>query len=170
MKLLKKLGYLIGRKNALGFPVRHNEYGVAYVDTPVHGTAITYKWDNVVNPISRKDVVAWIKALRSGKYKQTTGRLHATPRDEDCDNGGYCCLGVFANTKDALTEKDGSSYFTVNEIMLSTHTLTVDKGVPHFLPRALQDEYANLNDGASGGITHTFAQIADRIEKDFNIV
>ena len=28
----------------------------------------------------------WIKALRSGKYKQTTGTLQ--------DDQGYCCLGV----------------------------------------------------------------------------
>lgn len=29
---------------------------------------------------------AWIKALRSGKYKQITGRL--------AKDGGFCCLGV----------------------------------------------------------------------------
>lgn len=34
----------------------------------------------------KKEIKLWIKALRSGKYKQTEGTL---------ENGlGYCCLGV----------------------------------------------------------------------------
>lgn len=33
-----------------------------------------------------KDLKKWIKALRSGKYKQTTKTLQ--------DDNGYCCLGV----------------------------------------------------------------------------
>lgn len=31
----------------------------------------------------------WIDALRSGKYKQTTGNLHTSE--------GYCCLGVLVD-------------------------------------------------------------------------
>lgn len=34
----------------------------------------------------KEEVLIWLKALRSGKYKQTTKRLQ--------DNKGYCCLGV----------------------------------------------------------------------------
>jgi hypothetical protein len=46
---------------------------------------------------------AWIKALRSGKYEQTTGSLYAAVEDKDGSlvhdaTGdtimGYCCLGV----------------------------------------------------------------------------
>lgn len=33
-----------------------------------------------------KNAKKWVKALRSGKYKQTTGRL--------AREGAYCCLGV----------------------------------------------------------------------------
>lgn len=33
------------------------------------------------------DIRKWVKALRSGKYKQGTGALENTP-------GRYCCLGV----------------------------------------------------------------------------
>ena len=39
----------------------------------------------------------WIKALRSGKYKQTTGKLKSI-------EGSYCCLGVLC---DLYTEKTG---------------------------------------------------------------
>lgn len=34
----------------------------------------------------KKDIQVWVKALRSGKYKQTKGTLQ--------NNQGYCCLGV----------------------------------------------------------------------------
>lgn len=41
----------------------------------------------------RKDMKKkWLKALRSGKYKQGTGVLF----DDDETDGGYCCLGVLA--------------------------------------------------------------------------
>jgi hypothetical protein len=35
---------------------------------------------------SKKDIMTWINALRSGKYKQTTYKLQTEE--------GYCCLGV----------------------------------------------------------------------------
>lgn len=44
----------------------------------------------------------WIKALRSGRYKQIQGRLH--------DNGAYCCLGVLCRVqKIPLAKFDGLS-------------------------------------------------------------
>lgn len=37
----------------------------------------------------------WIKALRSGKYKQATETLHYSKKAPvDHEAGGYCCLGV----------------------------------------------------------------------------
>lgn len=44
----------------------------------------------------------WVKALRSGKYKQAVNRLH-WPKE-----GTHCCLGVLAAECDALN-KDGST-------------------------------------------------------------
>jgi hypothetical protein len=35
---------------------------------------------------NKKNIIKWVKALRSGNYKQTTNALQ-----DDC---GYCCLGV----------------------------------------------------------------------------
>lgn len=36
--------------------------------------------------MKKRDRDAWVKALRSGEYKQTQRRL--------CDGEGFCCLGV----------------------------------------------------------------------------
>lgn len=36
--------------------------------------------------VDKKDIQKWVKALRSGKYKQGTGALQ--------NESGYCCLGV----------------------------------------------------------------------------
>jgi hypothetical protein len=36
--------------------------------------------------INKTNIRKWVKALRSGKYKQTSGTLQ--------DDVGYCCLGV----------------------------------------------------------------------------
>jgi hypothetical protein len=41
----------------------------------------------------------WIKALRSGKYSQSSGQL--------CDLYGYCCLGVLAKIKNKLDKNYG---------------------------------------------------------------
>lgn len=40
----------------------------------------------------------WLKALRSGEYQQTTGRLRKSGPD-----AGFCCLGVLCD----LARKDG---------------------------------------------------------------
>lgn len=37
----------------------------------------------------------WLKALRSGEYKQTTGGLREVNLDEE--TMGFCCLGVLCN-------------------------------------------------------------------------
>ena len=36
--------------------------------------------------VNKRTILKWTKALRSGKYKQTTGALQ--------DGNGFCCLGV----------------------------------------------------------------------------
>lgn len=39
------------------------------------------------NPITQAEKDTWLRALRSGEYKQTRGKLKDL-------SGGYCCLGV----------------------------------------------------------------------------
>lgn len=39
-----------------------------------------------ITPKIKKDIRTWVRALRSKKYRQTTGQLQ--------DETGHCCLGV----------------------------------------------------------------------------
>src|SRR5688572_17403992 len=46
----------------------------------------------------------WVKALRSGEFKQGEGKLH------DSDNDTYCCLGVLCKIQGAqFTEWNGNT-------------------------------------------------------------
>jgi hypothetical protein len=51
--------------------------------------------------MKKSKMKAWVKALRSGKFKQATGALIATEEDDDGNclgQLGHCCLGVLAQT------------------------------------------------------------------------
>lgn len=154
-KFLKKLGYFIGRKNALGFPVRYDEQGKEYVDAP----AFTFSgWEEVVDPISRKDVIKWIAALRSGKYGQGTGCLYS-----EADNN-FCCLGVLAKIESNISE---GGYFMIDgKQECFTALRSWEESYYCRIPESLQAKYMKLNDDGP----HTFEDIAHIIETDFNIV
>lgn len=161
MKLLKKLGYFVGKKNAQGFPVRHDEYGKE-VNVPA---IANYDWSDVVNPITRKQVIKWVADLRSGKFKQTKNNLRLIKNGETC----HCCLGVLAEINDQLVVDYDDVLFL--NYRGSVATLSVsdpddDFDRDHYLPLALQRAYYELND-AQGW---TFAEIAAQIEKDFGLV
>ncbi len=55
--------------------------------------------------VSKKIKKRWIKALRSGQYKKTTGYLRT--------GAGYCCLGVLCDlhSKETKTPWDGESMY-----------------------------------------------------------
>lgn len=48
--------------------------------------------------MTKKLAMKWVKALRSGKFKQTTGTLHKTEQNRvtSQEKLGFCCLGVLA--------------------------------------------------------------------------
>lgn len=46
---------------------------------------------------------AWVEALRSGKYKQTKGKLKSR-------NGAYCCLGVLCEVAEVPRLFSGGEY------------------------------------------------------------
>lgn len=48
----------------------------------------------------------WVKALRSGKYPQTTGQLCRTSTGSGGQPVGYCCLGVLKAVCPSVRAKD----------------------------------------------------------------
>lgn len=166
----KKLGYFFGKKNAQGFPVRYDAWGRERNVPALRN----HDWSEVVNPITRKQVVKWIAELRSGKYIQTTSVLKAQDGDKICS---YCCLGVLAESRAKLNanyceEYDFTDYsFSRNvDDILAEQAGTDEHGFMkytyHMLPASMQTTYYNLNDMEK----QTFSYIADQIEKDFGIV
>lgn len=111
----------------------------------------------------------WVKALRSGKYKQAIGRLkgpqkksqHTANRQVD----GYCCLGVlldidhpegwyddsFGRAAHALASKSGHS--TKGQYINPSTALRLG------LPAGLQKTLGKLNDSGK-----SFKEIATYIE------
>jgi hypothetical protein len=96
----------------------------------------------------------WIKALRSGEYKQTAGRLDR--------NGSYCCLGVLCELL-----KDESPYFTKTSI----ENGKICYGDSWSTLNAEQLDYADIDIAASDILikmndtfVKSFYEIADYIE------
>lgn len=50
----------------------------------------------------------WVKALRSGEYRQATGRLF--------DGGGYCCLGVLCVIAGMEPDEGPDDYYFDDEL------------------------------------------------------
>ena len=131
----------------------------------------------------------WVAALRSGKYKQTDGKLRSYEPDE-CGKYSYCCLGVLCELH--RLEQGAGEWGTAPATRLSSETTAYD-GQPDTLPISVRDwaglrmsspvvyfaldedsldnlpderrehELTYLNDDASW----YFTQIADVIEKQW---
>lgn len=98
----------------------------------------------------------WIEALRSGRYKQTHGRLY--------DGEGFCCLGVLCDIS-GLGHWDESNYYTrgSSQRALDLPPFVAEWAALPSHPRTSDNTpLADLNDNA--GLT--FPQIADIIERD----
>lgn len=102
----------------------------------------------------------WIKALRSGEFKQTTNAL----RDGAGRSTRYCCLGVLCELHRRHSEESGSwkrDGYLGNTALLPDEVQAwakLDDGNPD-VPG---DNLAGLNDGGKD-----FCYIADAIEKYF---
>jgi hypothetical protein len=94
----------------------------------------------------------WLKALRSGQYRQGTGRLRTA---DDC----YCALGVLCDTS-------GKGRWVVDEAgcrMYKTDDWTAYVlPSPDLIDEDQRDEIILLNDGEG----KSFAEIADWIEEN----
>ncbi len=98
----------------------------------------------------------WLKALRSGKFKQTKGRL----RYKTEDGYAYCCLGVLEQVRCEVEGKRFPSRLPHGQVL--TVSTMEWAGLNDDNPSLPGDDYcaATLNDNG-----HDFKYIADRIEK-----
>ena len=109
----------------------------------------------------------WIKALRSGEFKQTKGILH--------DIDGFCCLGVACKVlipehKQKMRIENGKKYLA-GAIPSHERQPNAPKWLTRISPYFLNNYFLNgnlrsltaLNDDAK----FTFPQIADAVEKMF---
>ena len=105
--------------------------------------------------IPRTDFAKWLEALRSGKYKQTTGRLQ--------DSKGFCCLGVAC---DVLIPQDKKKMSTAQPGMLRGGMPTVhdQPNAPQWL-RELSLDFANKT-----GVTLPALNDGTRIEADLSTI
>lgn len=90
----------------------------------------------------------WLKALRSGKYKQCTGQLAQRSLRGRGGVGGYshCCLGVARACGLGKAEPNYIPNYLKED----------------FMPQIHQAELAKMNDDGC-----SFLQIADYIEENF---
>ena len=102
--------------------------------------------------IDKKFFKSWVKALRSGKYKQGFGKLKSEA------SGRYCCLGVACHLKAKQTKK-AVRKFTFHRVALDGDGFAGS----WLLPREQQKYLTNLNDVKK----LTFNQIADYIERKY---
>lgn len=121
----------------------------------------------------------WVRALRSGKYKQATGAL----RNED----GFCCLGVLCDVYDSdkwkeptpkvdwEDESDDEDYKWIYEHHGDNYAFEATEVLPVHITRiaGLAAQNPEVPYGVGGTMTQlavindsgaTFAQIADLIE------
>jgi len=103
----------------------------------------------------------WIKALRSGKYKQGYGTLHNI--DLDTGEEYFCCLGVAANIsrKCERSTDDGIVSYRYKGVTVWDSSYLSDRFLKWIgISKPDQDQLTKYNDVA--GLT--FTQIAQRLE------
>jgi hypothetical protein len=106
----------------------------------------------------------WLKALRSGDYKQARNSLH--------NEVGFCCLGVATDICDpgcwSKRPVQSASSVGPKEFLYREHRVML-------IPTLLREQGLNLteakylakmNDGTAGLKAHSFEEIADYIEEN----
>lgn len=94
---------------------------------------------------SETRIRAWIAALASGDYNQTTGKLRSNI------SGGYCCLGVICQVNDPDGWKGfagGYGHEMGSEVARNGY-LSDKVARTYNLTKAGQKKLARLNDGGS---------------------
>lgn len=94
----------------------------------------------------------WLKALRSGKYKQGNGKLRSK------DN--YCCLGVLCIVTGNTKNRDMSQQYPIQDLMGYTNTPKEFCG----LTNTQQVKLASLNDICNMSFKEIAAYISRNIK------
>jgi hypothetical protein len=96
----------------------------------------------------------WVKALRSGKYKQTKGVLY------EADRNAFCCLGVACDISGLPPEEwHGSDYTVLPQEVKQSLNLSSNYG------RFFDGDYTSLVK-CNDALGYSFDQIADIIESE----
>ncbi|HXB13609.1 MAG TPA: hypothetical protein VNZ45_16600 [Bacteroidia bacterium] len=96
--------------------------------------------------LSKEQEDKWITALRSGEYKQTTGRLFS--------GKGYCCIGVFCKAVEELNLPPTSVYDG------GKNELHYDR-IRKLIGQEFMSELIDMNDEG-----YSFHDIAEKIESE----
>lgn len=89
---------------------------------------------------------AWVKALRSGEYKQAHGRLR--------DGDSFCCLGVYCDIRGATWDCGAASWCG-----RASRNLSLPDGLRGEVGAEAQEDLSFMNDNGK-----TFDDIAEWIE------
>ena len=109
---------------------------------------------NFKDTFTKKAKQEWLKALRSGEYKQTTGMLMTANQ-----HGKYfCCLGVYQDVRGF--ESTDKEILSSNE-----HPYTRNGSDVLGLSSVIQKRLASMNDNGK-----SFEEIADYIETNIKPV
>lgn len=105
-----------------------------------------------MNPEIKSD---WVKALRSGKYKQGRGLLRN-------DNDGYCCLGVLCDLHSKVYNVDWKPYEAIYGFQYDGCGGGLPESVAIWsnLPVSAKHNLTDMNDFSGAN----FEAIADYIE------
>lgn len=96
----------------------------------------------------------WVKALRSGEYKQGSGQLFCNV------NNSYCCLGVLCKITEVPMHEDRYFTFDDGQHYYATISTSFQKSVG--LSYEQTDELIIMNDSKK----YSFHEIANYIEEN----
>lgn len=100
----------------------------------------------------------WAAALRSGEYKQGTGKLRKENK--------FCCLGVLCDIYDKERWKAGNyCHSFMGEVNGLPNEVVLWSGVSSDSPYVGNNSLMSHNDGRGLSTRKTFKQIANLIEK-----
>jgi hypothetical protein len=105
----------------------------------------------------------WVKALRSGNYKQTHGYLNILESNERDVPVGFCCLGVLCEiaVNDGLV--DNLDIYDVNADSRRRFDARTYDGASALLPGKVGQAYG-IHDGDGGSLT--IAEVREFISPD----